>query len=210
MSTTATNFVYVTGSNPVLNGATVSTPPFLDTYNPKEAMAVSQLVQPAGGSGSPSANVNMVIDRVMFDPGLSAIPNVGGPWPVPEVYGGVVGNFAKNGSVLLSLSGTTAQSVDLTNTTANSPASSAGDTTFSNINLIIANNIGTHDLVLSPGAANPARLPEMGGTTPTITVPAGSYHVFHSAANLAVDGTHKIITVTPSAGGTLALTFCGS
>ena len=210
MATTGVNFVEVTGSTAVLNGSAVVTPPYLDDFGPKEAMSLSELDQVVGGSGAATASKVIVVDKVTFDPSLVAIPNPGSPHVVPVTYGTFVGNFAKNGGVLLTLTGTTAQSVDLTNTTTNTPASYAGDTAFSNVNLIIFNNLGAVDLVVSPGASNPARLPEMTGTSPTITVPAGSFVVVHSTANLAVDSTHKVFTVTPTAGGSMAITVCGS
>jgi hypothetical protein len=210
MATTGQNFVRVTGSTPVLNGSAVATPPYLDAMGPKEAMSASELDQVAGGSGAAVASAAGVVDRVTFDLSLTALPTVGSPQPVPVAYGSYVGAFAKNGCQLMTLSGTTPESLDLTDLTANTPASYAGDTTFATANVIIFNNVGTHDLVISPGASNPASLPKMTGTSPTFTVAAGSVVAFHSAAGATVDSTHKIITVTPTAGGNLAISVGGA
>lgn len=210
MATTATNFVLVTGSKPVLNGTAVLTPPYLDTFNPKEAMAVSQPTQVVGGSGTPTASPSVVVDRVMFDPALTSSPVIGTPPPVPEQYGNYVGNYAKNGSVLLVLSGTTPQTVNLQNTTTNSPASSAGDTAFATGNVVIFNNVGTVDLVVSPGASNPSPIPKMGGTSPTITVGAGSIVAYQYANGQTISSSACNITVTPTAGGEMAITIMGS
>lgn len=150
------------------------------------------------------------MDRVTVDLSLTSTPVIGTPPAVPECYGTYIGSFAKNGGVLLSLSGSTPQSINFTNTTANSPASTAGDTVFSNLNVLVIQNLGTTDVVLSPGASNPNRLPTMTGTSPTILLPAGSTQVFHNAAGLAVDSTHNVLTFTPSSGGTISVSAGGS
>ena len=210
MATTGQNFVLTGGSASVLVGTGVTAPPFLGSFGPVPAATVSAYDQAAGGSGAATASNSTVVDRVVFDASLTVIPTPNIPEPVPVAYGSYIGNYAKNGAVLLVLSGTTAQTIDLTNTTTNTPASSAGDTAFSTIGCIVANNVGTHDLVLSPGGSNPAPLPVFGGTTPTITIPAGSFHVFHAATAKTVNSTNKNLTITPSAGGEIAFTFMGS
>ena len=210
MSTTGTNFVLVTGSNPIVNGTTVETPPYLDTYGPREAATVSALDQVVGGSGAATASAASVIDRVTFDAALTAIPPTGSPEWVPVAYGTYIGNYAKNGSVLLTLSGTTAQNINLQNTTTNTPASYAGDTVFANINVIVFNNTGTQAVKFALGGSNPAPFPEFGGTSPYLTIPAGSIHVFHTATAQAISGSANLLTVTPATGGQCALTFMGS
>jgi hypothetical protein len=207
---TGNNLVLVTGSNPVINGTTVQTPPYLDTYGPKEAAVVSALDQVAGGSGAATASNVSVVDRVTFDASLTAIPPTGSPEWVPVAYGNYIGNFAKNGSVLLTLSSTTAQTVSLLNTASASPTSTAGDTVFANINVITFWNNGSEALSFSLGSSDPAPLPKFTGTTPAVTIPAGSFHVFHSAAAQAISSGACNLTVTPTSGGECVLTFMGS
>lgn len=207
MATTGSNFVEITATT--LSGTAVSTAPYLDAMGPKEALTSSQPTQGIGTAAA-ATPAGSCVDRIVVDPSLTTVPAVGTPYAVPANYGTILGAFSKNGCQLMKLSSSTPENLDLTDLTANSPQSYAGDTTFSNVNCIIVNNIGTQDLTLSPGSSNPARLPAFGGTTPTLTIPKGSVHVFHSAANLAVDSSHKIITITPSAGGTVAITVCGS
>ncbi len=208
MATTGANFVNQSAT--VLSGSAVTTEPFLVAYGPKESSQIGMSTQPVGGSGSLVASSATVVDRVTFDPSLTTVPTVGDPHPVPVAYGTYVGAFAKNGSVLLVLTTTTAQSIDLTNTTTNSPQSTAGDTAFATANVLILNNTGAHDLTISPGASNPSRIPQFTGTTPTLTIPAGSFVAIHSAAGYTVDSTHKVFTITPTSGGTLAVTICGA
>lgn len=210
MATTGVNFVNVTGSTAVLNGTTVSTPPFLDNYGPKEALSVSQPTQPKGGSGSLIASDAAVVDRVTFDLSLTSAPITGTPPAVPDCYGIYVGNYAKNGSVLLTLSGSTAQTVDFQLTTTNTPASTSGDTAFATIYSLTLANLGTTDLVISPGSSDPSPMPHMGGTTPTFTLRAGSVHCFQSVAGETITSSACNLTVTPSSGGSLAMSIGGA
>ena len=87
MATTGSDFVYTTGSNPVLIGSGVQTLPYLGAMGRKEAMAVSQLDQVAGGSGAANASNSTVAGRLVFDPGLDVSVNPGTPPPVPENAG---------------------------------------------------------------------------------------------------------------------------
>jgi hypothetical protein len=210
MATTGTSFVYVTGANPVLNGTAVQTPPFLDTYNPKEAMVAAQLDQAVGGSGAATNTTNTIVDRLTFDPGLTAAPPVGTPVPVPEASGPYIIGGAKNGCTLLTLSGTTAQSIDLTNLATGTPTSTAGDTSFATVYALRLKNLGTTALTLSPGSSNPSPVPALGGTTPTLTLPAGSELLLHDAAGWTITGSAKVFTITPSSGGLLAVTVAGA
>ena len=114
--------------------------------------------------------------------------------------------FAKHGVATYQLTGTTAQTVDLTDLTANTPTGSAGDTTFATWNTLVFVNMDSADVTIAPGAANPART-LLAGTTPTLTIPANSAIALSSLAGLAVDSTHKIITVTPTSGGNTAGNF---
>lgn len=196
MATTGQNFVEVTTTT--LSGATVTTQPFLVALGFKEAAEVEQ-----GGKG-------VCVDRVVFDLSLPGAPPAGTPHQSPTVYGAYCGGYAKNGEVLLTLSGSTAQSIDLTNTAVNTPASSAGDTAFATVNCLILRNLGLVDLVLSPGASNPSNIPKLGGTSPTLTIPAGSCVVIHSLAGVTIDSTHKVFTITPTSGGSLAVGIGGA
>jgi hypothetical protein len=193
---TGSNFVEVTATT--LNGTAVTTAPYVDTYGPKEAMVTQQ------------GNGGKCVDRVTYDLSLTQIPSAGTPPPVPENYGTIVGAFAKNACALLTLTGTTAITLDLTNVVAATGVVVAGDTSFATANVLILNNLGAVDLTISPGGSNPARIPQLGGTTPTLTIPAGSCIAIHSAAGYAVDSTHKTFTITPTAGGTLAVSVGGA
>jgi hypothetical protein len=117
------------------------------------------------------------------------------------------GGYAKNGMVYLTLTGTTPVSLDLTALGSNTVY--AGDVAFANWNQLVFNNTGAQDLVVSPNVSNGARL-LLGGTSPTITVPAGSAVTLESVANVVIDSTHKSITITPTAGGSMAVCVGGS
>lgn len=210
MATTGTNFVYTTGSNPVLIGSAVTTLPALGAFGPKEAMAVSQVDQVAGGVGAPAASNSVVVDRLTFDPSLTVIPYPGTPYPVPENYGTNLGNYAKNGCVLLELSGTTAQTINLTNTTTNSPAATAGDTVFATGYAIRVKNLGTAAVSISPGSSDPSPIPAMTGTSPTYTLPAGSDVLFTNAAGATITSSYCNITFTPAATTNIAVTIGGA
>jgi len=210
MATTGTNFVYVTGSNPVLNGSTVQTPPFLDTYGPKEAMVVSALDQVAGGSGAATNTTNTVIDRLTYDPSVTVSPSVGTPPQVPEAYGTYLGAYAKNGAVYLALSGTTAQTLDLNLTSTGPPASYVGDTVFATVNVLRVKNLGTAAVTIAPGSSNASPIPELGGTTPTLTLDAGSEVLFHSAAGQTITSSACNVKFTPAATTNICVTISGS
>lgn len=207
MATTNSDFVYTTGSNPVLNGTAVLTPPFIAAFGGKEAMAISQVDQIAGGSGAPTASNSTVAGRLLFDPALPSVPIVGTPQQVPVNYGTILGGFAKNGSVLLSLSGTTAQTIDLTNTTANTPAGTAGDTGFATVFVVRAKNLGTGTVTITQGGSNPSPIPNISGN---YVLAAGSEVLFHVAAGATITSSAKTITFTPSATGVCLVTVGGA
>lgn len=196
MATTGSNFIEV--ATTTLKGSAVTTAPYIETMGPKEASAIE-----TGSGGS-------AVDKVEVNLALTAVPTVGTPHLTNDYYGKVLGGYAKNGCILLSLSGTTAQSIDFTDLTVNTPAGTAGDTTFATVSCLVYRNLGTTDLTLAPGASNPANAPKFSGTTPTITIPAGSVFVWHSNAPVTIDSTHKVNTITPTAGGTLAVSVGGS
>ena len=209
MATTGSDFVYTTGTNGVLDGTAVLTPPLLSAAGGKEAFSQSQLDQVVGGSGAATAANNTVAGRLVFDPALTAVPPVGATWPVPEVYGTVLGGYAKNGAVYLALSGTTPQTVSLQNTTTNSPAGTAGDTAFATVNVVRVKNLGASAVTVAPGGSNPSPIPAFTGTTPTVSIPAGSEILFHSAAGATIS-TAANLTFTPAASGSLLVTIGGA
>lgn len=208
MATTGSNILLVTAST--LEGTTYTTQPYISLADPKEAMTQSLPTQPIGGSGSLVASKAAVQDRVVFDHGLTAIPAAGTPLPNPDASGTYIGAFAKNGGILLSLSGTTPQTIDLTDLTANTPAGTIGDTAFSKINSIVFNNSGAGAVVVTTGATTPAGLPAFNATSSGVTAAAGSCFADYSKAGVTVDSTHKLIVVTPAATTTLVVSIGGS
>lgn len=116
--------------------------------------------------------------------------------------------FAKHGFNSTNLTGTTPVTLSLIDLTSGS-TSFAGDTVFATWNKLMLYNTGAADLTVGPAGSNPARL-QLNGTTPTITVAAGSHVTLESVAGLAVDSTHFALTVTPTAGGSFALGVAGS
>lgn len=120
-----------------------------------------------------------------------------------------VQGYAKNAGVGLTLTGTTAITINAAALAAATGVVVGGDTSFSTLNQITFKNTGSVDLVVSPGASNGLAM-NLGGTSPTITVPAGSSVVIQSAAGITVDSTHKNITITPTSGGSMSVTFGGA
>lgn len=115
--------------------------------------------------------------------------------------------YSKNGCVVLTLSGTTPVTIDLTSL--NSQTVYAGDTSFATWKEVIFTNLGATDLTVSPGASNPLRTP-LGGTSPTLLSYASGKTRWHCPAGQAVDGTHKTLTITPTSGGTIAICVGGA
>ncbi len=196
---TGSNFVQVAGgTNGVLSGSAVTTGNFVQALNPNAAL---NAVNSAASPGVP-------LDRVLFDLALTQVPV-----PVGTTFsalGKAVGGYAKNGCSLITLTSTTAVDVDLTDLTANGSPKTAGDTGFATVNAIVLNNLGATDLTIKPGGSNPANFPKFTGTTPTLTIPAGSAICLQNAAGATVDSTHKIFTITPTSGGLLAVSIGGA
>lgn len=120
-----------------------------------------------------------------------------------------VAGYAKNGAIRQTYSGTTPKNIDLTDLTSNA-ASYAGDTTFASFNTLVLYNDGAADVTFAPGGSNPASV-GLAGTSPTLTIPAGKKVVLNYAtAGVTVDSTHKIITITPTSGGSLILSVGGA
>jgi hypothetical protein len=109
--------------------------------------------------------------------------------------------YAKNGAFFLNLAASTPISVDLTDIDATS-TSSAGDDTFAKAFDIQLINPGTQDVIVG-AAASHAFLGPLGGTTPTITVAAGSVEHIQSVAGWTIaSGTNSILKFDP--GGSAA------
>lgn len=116
--------------------------------------------------------------------------------------------FAKNGVYVKTLSGTTAVNPDLTDLTSGA-TSYAGDTTFASFSLLTIYNTGAADISFAPGGSNPASI-GMSGTGPSQTVKAGGRVTLDFGTPITVDSTHKVITITPTAGGSVALVVGGA
>lgn len=206
---TGNNFVEIqvpatpTGTG-ILIGSAVATANAVAAVNPNAALNMTNSV-PAPGLPSLPA---IPLDRVLFDLALTAVPIPVGTQL--SALGKAVGGYAKNGAALITLTSTTAVSFDFTDLTIGATQPAAGDTTFATVNALILNNIGTHDLTIAPGGSNPAAFPKFGGTSPTLTIPAGSAICLQNLAGATVDSTHKILTITPTAGGLLAVAVGGA
>lgn len=117
--------------------------------------------------------------------------------------------FALNGCGRYALVGTTVKTVDLTNL-ATGAASSAGDPTFAKVMRLVIFNDGAADATVAAGGSNPFAI-GLAGTTPTLTIPTGKTVVLNYAtAGTTVDGTHKTIDVTPTAGGSICIAVGGA
>lgn len=191
MATTGVDFVLITKTGSYASGAAVKAAPFVKAVESNSARNLTGNVPGGaatgvlGSTGLPNNAASIII------PGFS---NQG---------------FAKNGAFHATTSGTTAVSVDLTNLTTNA-TSSDGDTVFATASKVVVKNCGTADMTIAPGASNPASLPKFAGTTPTLTVAAGTEAVFFSDAGATVDSTHKIITITPVSGGDVVVAVGGA
>ena len=196
MATTGVNFVLINNAGG-LNSATFTAIPFVDTYEHQSAILLSAR-NPGGLSYlQPSWVINKNI--ILLDDLMTRFDKDGA---------------AKHGCFHVTTSGTTGVNIDLTNLATNA-TSSAGDATFATwyqiifFNLSGLDGVAAADMTVAPGGSNPARM-QLGGTSPTLTVAASSPQVISSKAGLAVDSTHKIITVTPSAGGNFAMLVSGA
>ena len=215
MATTAQTFVLLNGSGSILQGSTTLTLPAVAAMNPVAALAAIDAA-PAGGSGVASGFANnsaTPIDRIVWDLALTTVPPALSDRLL--AFGHFVGGFNKNGALYFTLTGTTAVSVDFT-TIASAigvASSQAGDTLLATINSLSIINASTaaSTIVVSPGASNPLALPNsLGGTSPTFSLLLGDIHCEYSLAGQTVNGTHKILTFTPTAGGAILLAYGGS
>lgn len=112
-------------------------------------------------------------------------------------------NYAKHAAIRLTLVSTTAQHPDLTNTAA--IGAYGGDSSFASVSQIKFLNDGAQALTIAPGASNGLTLPFS-----SLTIAAGDEYVYTFATPVVVDGTHKVIDVTPTSGGSLVITIGGA
>lgn len=205
MATTGSNFIQVNGSTALLVGSTVSTPPFLAAMNPVGAMNECNVaVTPA-----------IALDRLIVDLAMTSVPLPNGSTILP--FGQTVGGYALNGCGYMTLATTVTGDIDLTDLTlaADARYKTVGDTTFAKIGSLLLLNWSATVLTLKPGASNPASFPLFAGTTPTIAIAAAVAGVpgvgfWRSPTLVTVDSTHKLLTVTPTAGGTLSFAVGGA
>jgi hypothetical protein len=182
VATTLSNFLVQTGGG--LSGAAMSTGPVVRVADRQTASVLA-----ARGPGGLANTGHQIVDRINTD--LSTT------------------GYARNGSAMLVLSGTTPVTIDLTDLTS-ATTSWGGDTTFAKWFMLIFSNIGqSGDITIKQGASNPANLLGI-STTPAQTVPAGSALVLQSVAGVTVSATAKTITITPSNGGTFGLAVGGA
>jgi hypothetical protein len=72
--------------------------------------------------------------------------------------------------------------------------------------VIVTSSTGT--VVFAPGATNGLEW-FLGGTSPTISIPAGAGFMFTTPTHQTVSGTDKTITLSSSAGATYKIAFLG-
>ena len=124
---------------------------------------------------------------------LSVSPNLTGTNPVNVV-------FAEQRTLAASGSYTQDMSTGLTDFLGNSIA-------LARI-FAIAISSSTGTVVYAPGASNGLEW-FLGGTSPTISIPAGAGFIFTTPTFQAVSGTDKTLTLSSSAGATYKIAFLG-
>jgi hypothetical protein len=210
--TQGSNFVLLPSGLPFLSGTSVISPPAILTLGPNQAFQAVNAAPPTGsGVASGFANNSATpIDRVICDFALTSLsPSNANILP----FGTFIGGFARNGALSITFTGTTPVTIDLTTLATSVGVSSlqAGDSTFANINVIVLKNTSSTSIItIAPGASNPSRFPVFSGTTPTLSVGPGGVHVLSDPVGQAVDSTHKTLLLTPSAGGSILLSFGGA
>lgn len=121
--------------------------------------------------------------------------------------------FAKNGTFLKTLAGTTPVTPTFVDLTSNA-TSYAGDTVFATVYMMLIKNLGAADLTLEVGGSNPFNW-GYAGTTPKVTVPAavgavpGTFCLVFPTG-VTVDSTHKTILLTPTADTSVAVVLGGA
>jgi hypothetical protein len=121
--------------------------------------------------------------------------------------------FGNIAALVLTFTGSTPITIDLTNLVAATGLVVAGAGTFNGsfatwyeMLFINNSNAASKPVAISPGASNPLRT-QLGGTSPTVTLQStggsGDYLHWSAVSGLAVDSTHKTLTFTPTSGGSL-------
>lgn len=190
MATTGVEFVLQSKSATNISGATVKAAPYVLAMERNAALQLAGRVPGGAGSGILTATAHTNNGNFLLDGFASE-------------------GFAKNGCFHVTTSGTTAVNVDLTNL-ATGATTTAGDTVFATGNKIKFYNTGAADMTISPGASNPSNFPKFTGTTPTILLPAGSILTYEVPAGVTIDSTHKVVTITPTAGGDVLIGVGGA
>ncbi len=216
MATTGSNGVVTGGTATTLNGTQVSTNPYVAAFTPHAALDLVNAGPPKGsGIQTFTDDSALVIDRVFCDFSLTTIPP--GIGANILAFGNFIGGYALNGFGRMTLATTTTGDIDLTDITlaADSRITTAGDTAFGHIGCLVLINRSATVLTLKPGGSNPASFPLFAGTTPTLAVPAQvsgvpGILVMRSPTLVVVDSSHKILTVTPTAGGVMDFAVGGS
>jgi hypothetical protein len=112
------------------------------------------------------------------------------------------------GGGLLTLSGSTAQTISLTSVST-AFASYAGNSLASACNQLILQNIGTQDVTIQPASSNGfVGWSLVNGHA--LTIRKGSAIVFTSAAGETVSSSATGLTVTPTSGGSLLVAWGGT
>ncbi len=181
MATTKSNFVIV--MNESLDGAGVVAAPSIRAFDPGMADQIT------GRGPGGTATANFFVDR-------------------NRAADLAISSYAKNGALVVTLTGTTPVDLSLIDLTSNA-TDTAGDTVFAKWMMLKFYNPGAADWTFKQAAATPANLLGV-STTPAISVRAGSSVTLFSVLGENVDSTHKLLTITPTSGGTCAIAVGGS
>lgn len=115
--------------------------------------------------------------------------------------------YAANGAFYLSLTANTPVTVDLTNIAAQTY--SAGDSLASALKELVIYNNGAAAVIYSAGASN-GFVGFLGGTSPTVTIPAGGRFRITNSTGWTIDSTHKTVKFDPgSSAASIAVAFGG-
>ena len=169
--------------------------PYLDAVNNNDAADVEN-----NGGGK-------IVDRFTVDLSLTSTPKNGSTRPVGGAYSG---GYAKNGSVMLNLEGTTPTTIDLTAlAVATGVCAVAGDTAFGSYKQLVFRNLGAAACAVSEGASNGIDI-GLAGSGPSLAIDAASVVTILKAGGVTVDSSNKTITFTPAASTVLAVSIGGA
>jgi hypothetical protein len=123
--------------------------------------------------------------------------------------------YANSAAVILTFTGTTPITLDLTNLVAATgvvvQGAGAFAGSFATWSHIFVQNIGASakSVAMAPGSSNPLRT-QLSGTSPVHTLLGGDLVHWNATVGLVVDSTHKTVTFTPSSGGSALVSIQGS